>query len=204
MRHEAGDQEFWIPDFLFLTYDILHTTYLFKNCNKFTIVRSAECRVMSEMWKRRIAMGIARILKAFLSFVPKLTRCRMGTGLKRDKGRAVPADFFPNFRNFFFFSSLPTACCLLSTASPIIGHLCSSLMRFRPSLKSFRYCPTTFRYSPKRFSLSLESFCPCLASLCPDFAKEYQVSELAPLSSGVVGVRGKIENQKSVTRNRQP
>ena len=71
---------------------------------------------MNGKWKTRIKMLTSLILTAFLTFVPKITGCRLGTALNRDKGRCFPAAFFPNFLKLFSFSSLPTAYCLLSTA----------------------------------------------------------------------------------------
>ena len=109
-----------------------------KNCNKFTLVRSAECRVMSEGLMIKIEFITIWILKAFLAIAPIGTGVGMGTGLIGDKGRAFPSNFFPNLRNYFFFSSLTTDCRLLTTASShplsisgllllIPGHLLSIL-----------------------------------------------------------------------------
>jgi hypothetical protein len=54
------------------------------------------------------------MLKAFLDFVPELNWCKMGASQFGGIGRAFPADFFSNLRNFLLFSS--PAYCLLSTA----------------------------------------------------------------------------------------
>jgi len=109
-------------------YKIQNTKYGSKICNIFTLVRSAECRVMSGKWESRIKMLTGWIIMAFLAFVPKITGCQMGTAQNGDKGRAFPADFFPNFRKILSFSSpayrlLHTACCawppLLNQAHPL-------------------------------------------------------------------------------------
>jgi len=121
---------------------------------------------MRDERKAKSQMLIRWILKAFFAFVPKITGGRMGTALIRDKGRAVPADFLPNLRNFLVFSSptydlRPTTYCVFA-AAPQIAHLCSSPKSFCPSLGSFSYSQTTFRYSPKSFSPSPARFCPSL------------------------------------------
>jgi len=124
----AKDFRFWI---LFPTYDILHTTYCSKNCNIFTLVGSEKCTVMSDELKILIELLTRWILMAFSSFVPKITGCRMGTGQLGDKGRAFPSRFSSNFRKILTFFPLPTAYCLLPTASsiPLLfrGHSLSKL-----------------------------------------------------------------------------
>jgi len=94
-----------------------HQELASENCNIFTLVGSAECRVMSDELKNWIELLISWILTAFLSFVPKMKGCWMGTGQNGDKGRSVPADFFHNLRKFLSFSSLTTDYRLLPTAS---------------------------------------------------------------------------------------
>jgi len=108
-----------ILDFGFFspTYDIRHTTYFFKFCNIFTIVRSAECRVRSGECKIMIEFLTGWILKAFLSFVPKIQGRRMGTGQLGDKGLDLPSNFFPNLRIFFFFFNLYPLYFILQSAS---------------------------------------------------------------------------------------
>jgi len=86
---------------------------------------------MSAEWKIRIKILTSWILKAFLSFVPKMKGCRMGTGQLGDKGRAFPSNFSSNLRIYFFFLfpayRLPTTdYCVLATApfsSPISLYL---------------------------------------------------------------------------------
>jgi len=57
------------------------------------------------------------ILMAFLSFVPKWGLARMGTGQLEDKGLALPSNFFPNLRIFFFFFNLYPLYVILQSAS---------------------------------------------------------------------------------------
>ena len=47
----------------------------------------------------------AWILEAFFIFAPKMEGGRMGTVQNRDKTGVFPPNFFPNLRNFLFFSS---------------------------------------------------------------------------------------------------
>jgi len=53
----------------------------------------------------------------FFHLCPQINGCSDGDGPNGDNARAFPSNFFPNLRIFFFFSSLPTAYCLLPTAS---------------------------------------------------------------------------------------
>jgi len=90
---------------------------------------------MSDELKSLIEFLTSWILNAFSSFVPKITGCRMGTGLNGDKGRAFPADFFPNLRKLFFFFPRPTTCDLRPAAlSPLLLNQGHSLSKQGQSL----------------------------------------------------------------------
>ena len=89
-----------IPDYSSPTYDILHTTYLFKICNIFTLVGGREAFIVKREAERLIEILTGWILKAFLAIAPTRTGARMGTALFGDKGRSVPSDFLPNLLNF--------------------------------------------------------------------------------------------------------
>ena len=87
------------------------------NCNIFTRVGRREALNVKREAQEVFLILTVWILMAFSAFVPKITGCRMGTGQNGDKGRFFPADFLPNSRFFFFFSSLTTDYRLLPTAS---------------------------------------------------------------------------------------
>ena len=138
---------------------------------------------MSDEWMILIELITSWILTAFLSFVPKWGLGKMGTGQIRDKTQAFPADFFPNFRIFFFFSSLPTACCILPTASfqslsktglslSKSGHSLSktgqSLSKQDQSLS-----PKGYSLSPRgAFALSRPSFVPIAQGFVPNLPQK--------------------------------
>jgi len=76
------------------------------------------------------------ILMAFLSFVPKMTRCVMGTALSRPQiqlFRRPPLNkFSPTSEYFSSFSPLPPVYCLLSSASLGAGAKTQAFVRVAP------------------------------------------------------------------------
>jgi len=123
---------------------------------------------MSDKLKSFSDLVTAWILKAFLSFVPKIQGRKMGAAFS---GRGIePIQPFPLYKilptseKIYSFLTLPTACYILPTAylgaTPKIVHLCPSPKSFCPSLGSFSYSLTSFRYSLKSFSSSPKRFCP--------------------------------------------
>jgi len=109
----------------------------------------------------------AWILNVFLSFVPKIMGCRIGTSPIGDKARSFPADFFPNLRNIISFPSptsdlRPTTYCSFRSI-PKNASSCPRSARIRP--RRYRICPRSTRICPR-----IASFCPRNARIWPHFA----------------------------------
>jgi len=81
-----------------------YPAYCFKNCNIFTIVEGHEGRVMSDELKILIELLTARILKAFLSFVPNWDPLNSGPPLFGGKHQLFSGLPFSNFLKYFQIS----------------------------------------------------------------------------------------------------